>query len=427
MRHVYCDPPKPEQCYSNFRLASTTGDHNYIKGNSKYMAFTIASGGGKLAVHSHEKTGRFGASIPVLDGHKGPILDFDFNPFHDQLIATGGDDAYIKVWGIPVGGLESTISEPLVDLQEHLKKITIVQFHPSAEHVLATGSADNTSKVWDVEKGMSKCTTDHGALLQDICWAYDGSVMYTSAKDKLMRAIDPRTGEVTGSVEAHNGSKTSKLTYVAKQNQVISVGFTRQSKRQFKIWDPKKLDTPVCTADLDQAAGVVMPFYDEDSKILFLAGKGDGNIRCFEIVPEDPWQFDIYQYKTSTPQRGVAMLPKRAVDVTKCEIARMLKLTNKDVEPLHFIIPRKSDLFQADIFPDCRSNVKAMSADEFFGGKNATPKLMSLDPKKRKDVVQKESGGMKVVNVASLQKDLDAANKKIAELEAKLKAAGIDP
>lgn len=29
-----------------------------------------------------------------------------------------------------------------------------------------------------------------------------------------------------------------------------------------------------------------MPFFDEDTSVLFLAGKGDGNIRYYEIVNE---------------------------------------------------------------------------------------------------------------------------------------------
>lgn len=33
------------------------------------------------------------------------------------------------------------------------------------------------------------------------------------------------------------------------------VGFTRQSKRQFKIWDARKVDKEIACQDIDQAAG----------------------------------------------------------------------------------------------------------------------------------------------------------------------------
>jgi coronin-1B/1C/6 len=39
-------------------------------------------------------------------------------------------------------------------------------------------------------------------------------------------------------------------------------------------------------------------------------------------------------------------VPKRGLDVMKCETARLLKLTTTAVEPLSFIVPRKGDFFQ---------------------------------------------------------------------------------
>ena len=45
------------------------------------------------------------------------MLDFDFNPFHDAIVCTGGDDGKVMIWGIPPGGLKETQSDPLVNMQ----------------------------------------------------------------------------------------------------------------------------------------------------------------------------------------------------------------------------------------------------------------------------------------------------------------------
>ena len=82
------------------------------------------------------------------------------------------------------------------------------------------------------------------------------------------------------------------------------------------------------------------------------------------------------------PEKGVCFLPKRNLNILKCEVQRALKLTSNSVEAVSFTIPRKSDRFQADLFPDCYAGVAAMTADEYFGGKNANPPLISLDPAK---------------------------------------------
>jgi len=259
-------------------------------------------------------------------------------------------------------------------------------------------------------------------MILDLVWNYNGSTLLTSCKDKMVRLVDPRTGSTQAQCEAHDGTKTTKIEYLGNSNKFASVGFTRQSKRQLKIWDIKKLDKELSALDIDQAAGVIMPFYDEDINVLYLAGKGDGNIRYYEIVDEDPYQFFIGEYRHNAPCRGVAMLPKRVVNTADCEVTRMLKLTTSTVEPLRFIIPRKSDLFQSDIFPDCRAPKAALSADAFFDGKSANPVLMSLDPKKRTDAPAASEVTMaKVKTAADVQKELDAALKRVHDLEDLLK------
>jgi len=427
VRHLFSQEPKPEDTYQNFKLSTATGDHNYIKGNALYFGVPIASGGGALAVVSYHDKGKQPAQPACLDGHKGPVLDFDFNPFHDSIVCTGGDDGKAMIWGIPPGGLKETQADPLVTLAGHQRKINVVRFHPTAEHVVATGSQDNFIKIWDAENGVDKTSIeDHPGMILDVIWNYEGSSLLTSCKDKMLRLVDPRTGATTGSIEAHDGTKTTKVEWLGKGNKFCSVGFTRQSKRQLKIWDCKKLDKELSALDIDQAAGVIMPFYDEDINVLYLAGKGDGNIRYYEIVDEDPYQFYIGEYKTNTPCRGVAVLPKRVVHTAECEVTRCLKLTTSTVEPIRFIIPRKSDLFQADLYPDCRAPKAALKAEAFFGGKNAPPILMSLDPKKRTDAPAETAVTLaKVKSAAEVQKELDAATKRISELEDLLKKHNI--
>lgn len=411
-------------------MSTATGDHNYIKVNTKYFAIPVATGGGSLAVHNLDQPGRLPAQPAVLDGHRGPVLDFDFNPSHEQLIATGGDDCTVKVWGIPEEGLTETISEPLVDMAEHQRKVVVIRFHPTAEHVLASGSADHTVKIWDVQNGESKVDIPHDELLQDVVWNYDGSMLASSSKDKLMRIIDPRTGEVTASVEAHNGTKTSKLTYLGEHGTLCSVGFTRQSKRQFKIWDPRNITTPLHTMDIDQAAGVIMPFFDEGSNMLYLGGKGDGNIRYYEIVNDEPWAFSIETYRAASPCRGLAIMPKRGVNTEKVELARLYKLTSNTVEPLSFICPRKSELFQEDLYPDCFAGKPSMSADEFFAGKNKNPILMSMDPAKRTDIDKSNMASIshqlnKQKSAKQLQDEIDHLQAYVDKLTSALESAGV--
>nr|CCA14783.1 coroninlike protein putative [Albugo laibachii Nc14] len=452
-RHVYFEPAKLEKCYTNLRLSTTTGEQNYIKGNTKFFAVAIQTGGGAMAVVPYECYGKIDPDFPLISGHRGAILDFDFNPFHEHLIASASEDTTIKIWGVPEGGITETCSEPLVDLTGHGRKVTLIQFHPTANNILASTSADFTVRLWDIEKSSEVVSMQFigDNLYHDIAWNWTGSMLASACKDKVIRLFDARSGQLAAQKEsAHNGTKSVKLTYLGNKDTFVSVGFTRTSQREIKVWDPRNLATEVKKVDLDQAAGAIMPFYDPDTNLLYLCGKGDGNVRYYEMSAGEPFAFPISEYRTSTAAQGMAMLPKRACDVMKCETARFLKLTPNLVEPLHVYVPRKSDAFQEDIFPDTYAGIPSMTADDWVEGADNAPVLISLRPEthgkitfdgKRAKTTPTNARTSRVIRTASaarrmskaddgpsegkLQKALDTANARIAELEAKLKAHGI--
>ena len=68
-----------------------------------------------------------------------------------------------------------------------------------------------------------------------------------------------------------------------------------------------------------------MPFYDVDTDMLYLAGKGDGNVRYYEITDDDKHIYFLNEYKSAQPQKGMGLLPKRANDIPKCEVTRFYK------------------------------------------------------------------------------------------------------
>jgi len=201
-------------------------------------------------------------------------------------------------------------------------------------------------------------------------------VVVTTCRDRKIRLFDPRTGgDPVRVTEGHGGIKGARVVWMGDKNCFATTGFSRMSDRQLGIWDAGGL-TGLKMTTLDQTSGVVMPFWS-DNNILFLAGKGDGNVRYYEW--ESDTMFPLSEFKSSEPQRGMCFLPRRALDVSECEIARAYKVAGSTIEPIAFIVPRKSDSFQSDIYPPAPSSEPALTAGEFFSGKNATRKLISLE------------------------------------------------
>jgi coronin-1B/1C/6 len=426
-RHVFGKPEKPENCYNGIALSRNAWDQDYIAANTQFFSVAWESGGGACAVLKLSQTGKLPqGNVPLVSGHKGAVLDMDWHPFNDFLLCTVSEDCYGRIWSIPEDGLTENIEEPVQVLKGHKRKIGTCNFNPVADNILATTSADFAVKIWDIESGESVLQTDgHTDLIQSADWNYDGSLLATSCKDKKLRIVDPRQQEVAQEVAGHLGVKGSRCCWITDKGWLWSVGFTRTSEREFNLWDPRAFDKPLNHTNIDSASGILMPFYDEDSSVMYLAGKGDGNIRYYEIVDDAPHVHYLSEYKSSSPQRGMTFLPKRGLDIPACEVMRALKVTPTAVEPISFTVPRKSDLFQDDLFPPTRSGEAALDKGAWLGGSNADPKKVSLEegyvaPVKKAPVAFDKKEVEKELSEKEVREEYEALKKKVAYLESEL-------
>eukprot|EP00178_Gracilaria_changii_P003083 TRINITY_DN14504_c0_g1_i1.p1 TRINITY_DN14504_c0_g1~~TRINITY_DN14504_c0_g1_i1.p1 ORF type:complete len:448 (+),score=85.04 TRINITY_DN14504_c0_g1_i1:40-1383(+) len=426
-RHVWGKQAKPEECYDNFRVSRTAWDSHLIAASPTHFALLWeAGGGGSFAVLPFSKTGKWDQTNALVAGHKSPVLDLDFNPMNNGIVASASEDCTAKLWSVPEEALESTVHADgaLQTLIGHKRKVGSVNFHPTANNILATTSTDYSVKIWDIEKGNCSLSIDaqHSDIIQSFDWNSNGSLSVTSSKDKGLRVLDPRQQKVAQEKKgAHAGAKGSMSCWIG--DRIFSVGFgAGGSGREYCIWDSKNLENPLKKAHIDNASGLLMPFFDPDTKLLFLGGKGDGNIRYYEVVDEDPYIHYIEEFKSNTPSRGLCMLPKRAVNVSETEIVRMLKCTVNSVIPISFAVPRKSDLFADDLYVDCFSGEPSLEASEWLGGKDAEQKKQNMEngfvhkPKEVK-IEKKEE---KVLSEKELREEYEKQKNRISYLEAEL-------
>ncbi|KAG2466474.1 COR2A protein, partial [Polypterus senegalus] len=293
-------------------------------------------------------TGKIDPHHPRICGHKGYVLDIKWNPFDDYSIASCSEDATVKVWEIPKHGLLKNITVPQKELQGHSRRVGLIEWHPTAGNVLFSASYDYKIMIWNLDcpesviKNPVKTIGLHDDVILSMSFNTDGSLLATSCKDKKIRVIDPR------------------------------LGVTLQ----------EDLSVPLMQEDLDCSSGVLFPFYDPDTHMLYVAGKGDGYIRYYEISSEKPYLHFLTEHRSYLPQKGLGIMPKRGLEVSSCEVFRFYKLvTIKSlIEPLSMIVPRRSESYQEDIYPMTAGCEPALSADEWLQGANKDPVLMSLKP-----------------------------------------------
>ncbi|EQB78268.1 coronin-6 [Camelus ferus] len=439
-RHVFGQAAKADQAYEDIRVSKVTWDSSFCAVNPKFLAIIVeAGGGGAFIVLPLAKTGRVDKNYPLVTGHTAPVLDIDWCPHNDNVIASASDDTTIMVWQIPDYTPMRNITEPIITLEGHSKRVGILSWHPTARNVLLSAGGDNVIIIWNVGTGEVLLSLDdmHPDVIHSVCWNSNGSLLATTCKDKTLRIIDPRKGQVVAErFAAHEGMRPMRAVFT-RQGHIFTTGFTRMSQRELGLWDPgwrllpplqrlpsphpplcpvllrrlkeptlapppgdavslgvvceggtvlvtppvlgqNNFEEPVALQEMDTSNGVLLPFYDPDSSIIYLCGKGDSSIRYFEITEEPPFVHYLNTFSSKEPQRGMGFMPKRGLDVSKCEIARFYKLHERKCEPIIMTVPRKSDLFQDDLYPDTPGPEPALEADEWLSGQDAEPVLISL-------------------------------------------------
>lgn len=121
------------------------------------------------------QSGRVEQSSPTVNGHKAPVLDIQWCPHDDNIIASASEDCTVKVstcgctaasycrsscqqesfvclwskvWQIPDGGLTSAMTEACVTLEEHSKRVGILAWHPTAHNILLTAGTERVLNHW---------------------------------------------------------------------------------------------------------------------------------------------------------------------------------------------------------------------------------------------------------------------------------------
>ncbi|EAW51208.1 coronin-6 isoform X5 [Homo sapiens] len=198
-RHVFGQAAKADQAYEDIRVSKVTWDSSFCAVNPKFLAIIVeAGGGGAFIVLPLAKTGRVDKNYPLVTGHTAPVLDIDWCPHNDNVIASASDDTTIMVWQIPDYTPMRNITEPIITLEGHSKRVGILSWHPTARNVLLSAGGDNVIIIWNVGTGEVLLSLDdmHPDVIHSVCWNSNGSLLATTCKDKTLRIIDPRKGQV---------------------------------------------------------------------------------------------------------------------------------------------------------------------------------------------------------------------------------------
>eukprot|EP01094_Clydonella_sp_ATCC50884_P024887 TRINITY_DN6370_c0_g2_i4.p1 TRINITY_DN6370_c0_g2~~TRINITY_DN6370_c0_g2_i4.p1 ORF type:complete len:1509 (-),score=458.21 TRINITY_DN6370_c0_g2_i4:8-4405(-) len=432
-RHVFGRAWRKEINPSNLRTHSSS---MYIRASDTLFAVPWETVGGALNVMPLGYAGKVKDNSCLLRAHKDPILDFTFDPFKSNCIATGSRDAIIKIWEVDaaIGTMAAAedVTTPVAELTGHRSRILHLSYHPAVSGLLASAAGDNAVKLWDVGAASEVVSFSpwKGGTVQGVEWSPDGGQLVTSSKDKHMRTFDARAGgDATLEVMAHEGSKGFFASFM-HADRVISLGFSKSSYSEVAIWDLRGTDptTPFTKYTLGPQSTVVKPHYDADTGLLYIYGRGD-KIKVMEINNTPPHVHRVSELKCKSYSDAFC-LPKRSCDVTRCEISRWMTVGRTDVETVGFFVPRKTadTVFQEDIYLPAPSGAPCdVSIEQWREGQLAVAPKKSLKPEGAVSIYElsAEEGGKDLNEERERRRRATATQDEIRAAEAVAK--GEDP
>lgn len=157
----------------------------------------------------------------------------------------------------------------------------------------------------------------------------------------MVRIFDPRSATaIQAECDSHQSIKDSRIVWLGEQPRILTTGFDAARIRQVIIRDVRNLSVPEKVLELDCSTGILMPLFDPDTNMMFLAGKGDTTINYLEVTDKDPYLIEGLRH-TGEQTKGACLIPKRALKVMEGEVNRVLQLTSNMVIPIMYQVPRK--------------------------------------------------------------------------------------
>lgn len=196
----------------------------------------------------------------------------------------------VKIWYIPEKGLEQSLTTAECQFPHKQRRVETVGFHPTADYLLHSTAAGSVN-LWDLSvQKEAFSSNEHPDIIQSLSWKADGTLLTTSCKDKMVRILDPRSNvPITMCADSHQSIKDSRVVWLGDQQRILSTGFDAARLRQIIIRDLRNFNVAEKTLELDCSTGILMPLYDPDTNMLFLAGKGDTTIAYLEVTDKDPY------------------------------------------------------------------------------------------------------------------------------------------
>ena len=205
-----------------------------------------------------------------LTGHAEEVWAVAFSA-DGKTLASGGDDATVKLWDVPTGKEKQTLTG-------HKYKVTSVAFSPDGK-MLASGSEDYTVKVWDVASGGLKQTLNHDYQVTAIAFSPDGASLATAVYSGNVLLWDAQTWTRK---QEFSGKEIVHGLAFSPDSRLVASG----AEKAIKIWNAQSGETQMLSGHTSDVRSVC---FSPDGQTLASAGD-DRSVILWDLATAKPKQ-----------------------------------------------------------------------------------------------------------------------------------------
>ncbi|KAL9644745.1 hypothetical protein ABK040_012399 [Willaertia magna] len=139
-------------------------------------------------------------ALLTLSGHKSPVTCLTFNQ-GDDIIVAGSEQGSIRLWDL--NSQQNTNPQRTYQIG-HRANVTCIDFHPLDKYTyFASGGLDTNIKLWDTRVKDCIQTYKGSQTIQTLKFTPDGKWIVSGGEDGLLRVYDIAAGKFLSSLQAH--------------------------------------------------------------------------------------------------------------------------------------------------------------------------------------------------------------------------------
>jgi WD40 repeat protein len=147
--------------------------------NEKYLAMLWINKG-EIVIANSSKPCIINEDRPRIKGPKNNMLDLEFSPFDNNLLASTNDNNSVLLWKIPEEGInEDIINEKQIYKQHKNNKVNHVNFNPIDKDVILSSTYSGNIHIWNIVKNdsLNEINNDNITSITSIPWNPNGTLI----------------------------------------------------------------------------------------------------------------------------------------------------------------------------------------------------------------------------------------------------------